>query len=75
MPAFFSKRSEAAQASFTQTVGILPIQMVMRGALCFKDSSSNQIYGLWSGSMKVFPTMGYGSGPGGYGCNQWPRSG
>lgn len=65
MPARFSKRSEAAQASLIQTVGLRPIQMVTRGALYCLERVSNQSQGLWSGSMKVLPTMGYGNGPGG----------
>jgi hypothetical protein len=66
MPARLSSNSFAVHASLIQTVGLRPIQYVIKGVLYFFESSSKYIQGLLSGSWNVLPTMGYGKGPGGY---------
>jgi hypothetical protein len=66
MPALLSSSSLAVHASLIHTVGLRPIQYVMRGVLYLLDSSSKYIQGLLSGSWKVLPMMGYGKGPGGW---------
>jgi predicted membrane protein len=65
MPALLSSSSLAVHASLIHTVGLRPIQYVIKGVLYVFESSSKYIQGLLSGSWNVLPTMGYGNGPGG----------
>jgi hypothetical protein len=58
MPALLSSNSFAVQASLIQTVGLRPIQYVIKGVLYFFESCSKYIQGLLSGNWNVLPMIG-----------------
>jgi hypothetical protein len=58
MPALLSSNSFAVQASLIQTVGLRPIQYVIKGVSYSFESCSKYIQGLLSGNWNVLPMIG-----------------